>query len=356
MKLYKILLSVVLCLVLSVTAGCSPQTAQPQNNSVQSGNTLRVHYIDVGQGDSVFIEFPGGDTMLIDAGESEYGLTVSNYIENLGYSTLTYVVGTHPHSDHIGGLEEVIRSFEVGSVYMPKVSANTKTFEGLLTAIKDKGLTVNTAKKDVLIVNKENITVEILSPVLSEYSDLNNYSAVIMLIYYNNKFLFTGDAETVVEEGLTGDISCDVLNVGHHGSNTSSSKEFLKAAIPKYAVISCGKDNKYGHPHTETIDRLNDIGAAVIRTDISGTIVIESDGNSINLTDNGIAQPPVTSSAVESGSGTVKFILNSSSKKIHLPSCGSVKDMSEANRAESYEDIEELIAEGYSPCGNCKPE
>lgn len=356
MKFFKITFCIILSLMLIFSVGCTPQNIDPIGNIGASSDTLRVHFIDVGQGDSAFIEFPGGETMLIDAGENEYGSVVSDYIKNLGYNTLNYVVGTHPHSDHIGGLEEIIRGFEVESVYMPKVSANTKTFEGLLAAIKDKGLTVNTAKKDVYIIDKENLQVKIMSPVQEEYPELNNYSAVVMLTYFSNRFLFTGDAETDVEGQLTGDISCDVLKVGHHGSSTSSSLKFLKSVKPKYAVISCGKNNKYGHPHTEIISRLKKIGATVLRTDISGTIVIESDGDNVKLSENVETQTLDTSSYNNSSSEEVKYILNTSSKKIHLPDCGAVKDMKSENRAESYESIDQLLADGYAKCGSCKPE
>lgn len=355
MKFLKVLFSLFLSLLIVLTVGCTPKSVEPSDITGAAVEVLRVHFIDVGQGDSTFMELPGGETMLIDAGESEYGSAVANYIKNLGYDTLTYVVGTHPHSDHIGGLEEIIRSFNVGSVYMPKVSSNTETFEDLLIAVKEKGLTVNTAKKDVLIIEKENLRAEILSPVMEEYSNLNNYSAVVMLTYGNNKFLFTGDAEALVEEELLGDLSCDVLKVGHHGSSTSSSDSFLKAARPEYAVISCGKDNKYGHPHSEVLSRILDVGASVLRTDISGNIVIESDGSNIKISENAEVQPPVTSTIV-SDQTEFKYILNISSRKIHKPDCGSVKDIKTENRAESYKTVEELKDEGYSPCGNCKPE
>ncbi len=356
MKYLKITFCVILSLMLIFTVGCTPQNIEPIGNNDASSDTLSVHFIDVGQGDSAFIVFPDGKTMLIDAGENVYGSVVSDYIKKLGYNTLNYVIGTHPHSDHIGGLEEIIRGFEVESVYMPKVSANTKTFEGLLTVIKDKGLTVNTAKKDVYIIDKENLQVKILSPVREEYPELNNYSAVVMLTYFSNRFLFTGDAETDVEGELSGDISCDVLKVGHHGSSTSSSLKFLKSVKPKYAVISCGKENKYGHPHVEILSRLSKIGAAVLRTDISGTIVIESDGTTIRLSENVVTLEPNASSWNNSSGEEVKYILNTSSKKIHLPDCGSVKEMKSENRAESCESIDQLIADGFVPCGSCKPE
>ena len=351
MRFLKILISVLLCFSTMFTVACADEEILEID-----ANLLTVHYLDVGQGDSAFIELPAGATMLIDAGESEYGSVVVEYIKDRGHNETTYIVATHPHSDHIGGLEEVVRSFNVKKVYMPKVSSNTKTFEDLLIAVKEKGLTVNSAKQGVVIVDRDNLRIEVLSPVRSEYSDLNNYSVVLMVSYREKKFLFTGDAEALVEKELMTDVSCDVLKIGHHGSDSSSSEEFISACAPEYAVISCGKDNKYGHPHKEILDRLNDFGISYIRTDVNGTLVIESDGTGVTFPNTTIIQKPVVTSGKPSESETTLYILNISSKKIHLPECGSATKMKEENKQEFYGDLEELIAAGYSPCGSCKPE
>ncbi|MEI6102114.1 MAG: ComEC/Rec2 family competence protein [Eubacteriales bacterium] len=271
-KSFNVILAVLLCTALLF--GCTP-IATVAHVSGQ----LSAHYIDVGQGDSEFIEFPDGQTMLIDAGVPEAGDTVVNYIKKLGYSKIDYVVATHPHEDHIGGMAQVIKAFDIGSVYMPKVSTNTKTYENLLQTIKDKGLTIKTAKAGVQI--REG--AEILSPIDDKYSDLNQYSAVIRITFGNNHFLFMGDAGKPVEKELTGDLSADVLKVGHHGSDTATSKAFVAAVNPKIAIISCAKVNDYGHPHQVTLNTLNAAGVAIYGTYVSGTITVTSDGNKIAI-------------------------------------------------------------------------
>lgn len=257
--------------------------AETANTIVNSGNNIVVHFLDVGQGDSEFIELPNGECMLIDSGTAEYSQTVIESIEEYGYTSVDYVVATHPHADHIGGMSEIIESFDIGEVYMPKASASTKTFENLLTAVSDKGLTVNTAKAGVEIYSDSTLKMEFLAPVNSDYEDLNNYSAVLKITYGGNSFLFTGDAEDVSEAEMLDDnynlLNSDVLKVGHHGSSSSSTAEFLSAVNPEYAVISCGADNSYGHPHNEAVERLTDIGAEVYRTDKQGTITVTCDGN-----------------------------------------------------------------------------
>lgn len=273
-----------LIIIPSVFSAVNNQLDKDKPTSVaDNGKNMVVHFLDVGQGDSEFIEFPDGKCMLIDAGTAEYSLTVTEAIENYGYSSIDYVVATHPHADHIGGMSSVLESFDVGEIYMPKVSSNTKTFENLLTAISDKGMSVNTAKAGVEIYSDSMLKMEFLAPVSDSYDDLNNYSAVLKITYGNYSFLFTGDAEDISEnEMLLNDSSAlasDVLKVGHHGSDSSSTAEFLSAVQPEYAVISCGKGNSYGHPHSETLDRLNAIGTQIYRTDKQGTITVICDGS-----------------------------------------------------------------------------
>lgn len=251
--------------------------------AADNGDNIIVHFLDVGQGDSEFIELPDGKCMLIDAGTSEYGTAIAETVADYGYSEIDYIVATHPHADHIGGMTKVVESFDVGKIYMPKASANTKTFENLLTTISDKGMSINTAKAGVEIYSDSELRMEFLAPVSDSYDDLNNYSAVLKITYGSNSFLFTGDAEDISEnEMLDYDYSAltsDVLKVGHHGSESSSTVEFLDAVQPEYAVISCGKGNSYGHPHGEVIERLNAIGVHTYRTDQQGTITVVCDGN-----------------------------------------------------------------------------
>lgn len=255
-------------------------------NSVVDGD-FKVNFIDVGQGDSIFIEFPNDKTMLIDSGEVNKGEVVTSYVGSLGYSKIDYLVLTHPHTDHIGGAYDVINNFSIGEIYMPKVSSNSKTYYNLLSIIKDKGMSIKSAREGVVIDNNEELNIEILSPVKNEYSDLNNYSIVIKITYLDNSFLFMGDAETLVEEEITSDVNVDVIKVGHHGSSSSSSLDFVKRVSPKYAIISVGDDNIYNHPHDIIIDRYKNVGSIIYRTDKDSNIICISDGKDVSCNPKG---------------------------------------------------------------------
>lgn len=250
------------------------------NGAIENPGML-VHYIDVGEADSEFIQLPDGKTMLIDAGEAENGTQIVEYIRNCGVERVDYVVGTHPHADHIGGIEAVIESFDIGEIYMPKVTHTSDVFEDLLIAVKNKNMQINTAKAGVGIFKDDEYSIEILAPDKDKYSNLNNYSAVIKITFDDVSFLFTGDAENEVLKTLTSGVTADVLKVSHHGSDTADSKEFLQSVNPKYAVISVGKGNMYGHPDESVLNNLKKIGAKVYRTDENGTIVAKTDGKSI---------------------------------------------------------------------------
>lgn len=338
--------------------------------TVGLNDELRVSFIDVGQGDSEFIELPNGETMLIDAGTNETGKNVVDYIKSLGYTSINYVVGTHPHEDHIGGLDDVIKTFDIGSIYMPKITADTKTFEDVLDAAESKNLMINTAKSGVSIMDTEDLSVKFLAPTLDIYENTNDYSAVVKVVYGDTSYLFTGDAEEFSENLITDDVNADVLKVGHHGSSTSTSTEFLKKVSPASAVISCGKDNSYGHPHSETLQKLADMGTAVYRTDELGTIVSVSDGKTITFDTNNTAGVPVTSQNTEASNNAaanstasntpssketgITYVLNTNSKKIHLPECSSVNQISDKNKGYT-DNYDEAIKEGYTPCKVCNP-
>lgn len=242
---------------------------------------LRVHYIDVGQGDCIYIELPEGKSMLIDAGTNDSVDTVCDYISNTGEDTLDYVVATHPHADHIGGMDGVVARFDIGTFYMPDVQSDTRTFESMLDSLEASDARVEVAKAGVVMCNEDNLTIQILSPTQARYEDLNNYSSVVKLTYGETDFLFTGDAEKYAEKKIVADVSADVLKVGHHGSDTSTGEEFLNRVNPAYAIISSGEDNEYGHPHREVVERLRDRGIKIFRTDTQGTVVIGSDGKNI---------------------------------------------------------------------------
>lgn len=238
----------------------------------------------------------GDNTVLIDAGERDYGEAVVNYIRSLGIEQLDYIIATHPHSDHIGGLINVINEFEADTVIAPRVSDELvptgTVYEGFLKALSKKGLMLTAAEAgtayDFSKPEKEgdNTSFEILGPIRSDYEDLNDWSVVVRLVHGDNSFVFTGDAGAAAEEDmllLPKDISADVLKVGHHGSSTANSKLFLMRVAPKVAVIPCGNENPYGHPHKEVMDRLKLLGTEIYRTDAFGTVVVYSDGEDIRI-------------------------------------------------------------------------
>ena len=285
--------AVISFLILAITAVgayfySEAEQSENVNSNIQPGDILAVNFLDVGQGDCEFIQLPDGKCMLIDAGVSDSASKIASKISELGYEKIDYLIATHPHADHIGGMKRIIENFEIGEIYMPKASTNTKTFENLLQAIADKGLSINTAKAGKVIYESDDLKIEFLAPVSDSYKDLNNYSAVVRLQYGKNVFLFTGDAEALAEGEMLSAYSksalkADVLKVGHHGSNTASSAAFLSAVMPKYAVIEVGNDNSYNHPHAEAINHLNSVGAEILRTDINGNIIIISDKTSLTV-------------------------------------------------------------------------
>ena len=257
---------------------------QNQNDYINTNNDLlKVHYLDVGQGDSIFVELPNNETMLIDAAESYQSENIINYLKNLNYQKIDYVIGTHPHTDHIGGLKDIINTFEIGKIYMPKVVSTTKTYESLLMAIKDKNLKINTAKAGTSIIDTDALKINILAPNNSIYTELNNYSVVTKITYGTTKFLFMGDAEKLSENEIKENVTADVIKIGHHGSNTSSSIDFIKKVNAKYGIISVGLNNKYNLPKEETITNWENSGTKIYLTSTNGTIRASSDGTNIKI-------------------------------------------------------------------------
>jgi len=262
-----------------------------QNITIKTGSTitkdflsetkqnLKVYFFDVGQADSILV-INEEQTMLIDAGNNNDGEMLVQNLKTLGIAKIDYLIGTHPHEDHIGGLDNIIRNFEIGTIYMPKVQTNTKTFEDVLDAVKEKELTITTPKvKDTFQVGQAECQVLAID---NKAKNLNLASIVIQMQFDDMTYLFTGDAEKEVEEKIlkeNKDVKVNILKVGHHGSDTSSSEKFIQTVAPEISVISVGKDNSYGHPKQEILDRLEETGSKVYRTDEVGNIFIEQKKN-----------------------------------------------------------------------------
>ncbi|MGG3282725.1 MBL fold metallo-hydrolase [Paenibacillus solani] len=283
-------LFIILGLILFVLVACSPNfpTSTAASESIPEKHTsgsLQVFYLDVGQGDSTLIRTPKGQHVLIDGGDNHKGDDVVAYLKQLGVKNLDAIIATHPDADHIGGLDMVIDAIPVKSVYAPRVSHTTNTYQDFLLAVKNRGLKIKTAKAG-LTLPLDGITAEFVAPVAEYGKDLNAWSAVLRVQHGNTSFLFTGDAETRSEKDMLEHsklLHADVLKVGHHGSDTSTLQKFLEAVNPKYAVISAGKDNKYGHPKAAIVNRLKRAKVTVYRTDTQGTITAISDGKNIKF-------------------------------------------------------------------------
>lgn len=279
-KIKLIWLLIILCLIVSSFTSCGTE----KNKVKRDEDKLIIHYLDVGQGDSILIE-QGSHFMLIDAGKPEYAEKIDKYIENEDIQGFDYVIGTHPHDDHIGGMESIFKHFNVNKIYMPKVTLNTGIFRDMIASIKDKNKKINVPRVgETFPLGKASCTI--LAPKNSYYEDVNNYSIVLKIRFGDNSFLFEGDAEKISEEEILAsneDISADVIKIGHHGSSSSSSEEYLDRVKPKFAVISCGKNNDYGHPHKATVELLKNKNIKIYRTDENGDIICVSDGRNIKF-------------------------------------------------------------------------
>ena len=289
-KLNKKIIYIIVFAIISICSALGYNTfddfADTGTNDTQSD--FQVHDIDVGQGDSSLV-ICEGKALLIDAGENGHETEVINYLRNLGIRKLDYIIVTHQHSDHIGGMPEVLDEFDADNIIMPRLTKaqtpTNSTYRAFLEAIKESDAKVISSKVGASY-SLGSAMFYIYGPVTDDAEDINSMSVVTKVTYGENSFLFSGDAETDEENEVldTGaDVDADVYKMGHHGSYTSSSKEFLNAVTPEICVISCGADNDYGHPHDAALKRVKKHTNEIYRTDICGSIVIESDGMNLNV-------------------------------------------------------------------------
>lgn len=332
------------------------------SESHPSASKLTVHFIDVGQADSALV-LCDGKAMLIDGGNISDSGTLYSYLKKHGVTKLDYVIATHSHEDHVGGIAGALNFASVETVYCPVSSYESEAFENFAKYTKKHGASI-TVPKVGQSFDLGGASVKILG--CNSAEDPNNSSIVLKLSFGSTSFLFTGDAEAeaeriIIESGA--DLSATVLKVGHHGSDSSSSYRFLREIMPSYAVISVGADNSYGHPSEAVLSRLDDADVMVYRTDLQGTVICESDGKELFFTvernGHSDASADTTSESGEESSastnGERNYVLNTGSKKFHLPSCTSVKDIKNENRKHFFGTKSELLEMGYAPCGNCKP-
>lgn len=259
----------------------NPETTQ----TPVSGETVSFHFIDVGQGDATLIMTSAG-CVLIDAGTNASESQLKAYLDSMKVTELAYAVFTHPHEDHIGGADMVLANYKVKKVILPEATATTKVYERMMDGIENSGAELIVPEPDYTFKVGE-VSFRVLAPQGTGYKDINNYSIVLRADYGETSVLFTGDAEDVSEAemlnayGTTGALDVDLLKVGHHGSDSSTTEDFLRAVSPKWAVISLGSGNTYGHPKAVTLEKLNEYRVTYYRTDECGSIVFVTDGKTM---------------------------------------------------------------------------
>lgn len=274
-------------LILILTLLCSQQFTSLYNKTNSNSNYLTVYFIDVGQGDCILVNV-NGYNLLIDSGPSSARKSLLGYLDKLSISKFDYVIATHPHEDHIGNMDAIIRKYHIGKFLAPKVTASTLTFENMVTALNDKNLKISVISTGSNSINlgKETSIMFYTLPNLNTDDELNLYSPIIKLTYKNISFLFTGDAELKNEEFLIKNeinLRSHILKIGHHGSSSSTCEAFLNSVNPKVAIISVGSNNKYGHPAASTLNLLKNYHIKLYRTDLLGTIILKSDGSSFSI-------------------------------------------------------------------------
>lgn len=340
-------------------------------NTVGADSTFNIHFIDVGQADAALIECDG-HYMLIDGGNKADSNVIYSVLKKSSVPKLDIVVGTHAHEDHIGGLPGAFNYTTADVTLCPVKSYDSNAFEDFVRYANQNGggITVPSVGDTYSLGSA---TIKILG--VNGGSDANNTSIILRIDYGSTSFLFVGDAEREAEQAVlnsNSNLSATVLKVGHHGSDTSSSYVFLREVMPEYAVISVGTGNSYGHPTEDALSRLRDADAKVFRTDMQGDIYCTSDGKTVTFTVEKNAEADTLAGAGLGGNHNTEsnepensqngdepvqatYVLNTSTKKFHYPTCSSVKQMAEKNKKEVTSTRDEIVGQGYSPCGRCHP-
>lgn len=348
---------------------------------IPNNSTFEVHYIDVGQADAALV-LCDGQAMLIDGGNAADSNLIYAYLKKLSLDHLKYIVCTHAHEDHVGGLSGALNYATVDVAFSPVTSYDSKAFGNFVTYLEKQNVSI-TVPKAGNSFSLGSSTVSVLGPIKSS-TDPNNTSIVLRVVYGETSFLFTGDAERDEEQDIINAgymLDSTVLKVGHHGSETSTSYLFLREIMPEYAVISVGAGNSYGHPTDAVLSRLRDADAKVFRTDLQGDVICTSDGKAVSFSvdrnsdadtlasagmnstqgggNTGASQPgqtvvPPSGESTDSPTDT-EYILNTNTLKFHYPGCSSVKQMSNKNKKNFTGTREEIIAMGYEPCQRCNP-
>lgn len=334
-----------------------------------SQSSFEVHYIDVGQADAALV-LCDDQAILIDGGNTEDSNLIYTYLKKHSVNHLDYIVCTHAHEDHVGGLSGALNYASVDTVFCSVTTYDSKAFSNFTKNLDKQGVAITVPQPgDSFALGSASITI--LGPIHPN-EEPNNTSIVLRIVYGSTSFLFTGDAEVEEENDIleAGHIlQSTVLKVGHHGSDTSTSYRWLREVAPEYAIISVGLDNSYGHPTENTLSKLRDAEVTVFRTDIQGDVICTSDGTNVSFqvsrnasvdtlsgADTGgkdICSPSLTESAEASEATT--YVLNTQSKKFHLSNCSSVGQMSTTNQMEVSSSHKEIIAAGYDPCKRCNP-
>ena len=340
--------SAIISLLLIISA-CSFSAAPVPAAGDDSGFTA--YFIDVGQADSTLIVCDGA-AMLIDGGNAADSDLIYTFLRNHGVMHLDYIIATHAHEDHVGGLAGALNFATAGMALCPVTEYDTRAFNSFAKYLDDQGVSIAIPDHgDSFMLGSAKVSV--LGPV-KPTGGHNDMSLVIRIVYGNTSFLFTGDAERAAEQDILEagyDVSATVYHVGHHGSDTSTTYPFLREIMPQYAIISCGKNNPYGHPHENTLSRLHDADVLVYRTDMQGTITCVSDGSSVRFSfeRNEGAQ---TNPTVESVADEDFYIGNANTRRFHRPGCQGLP--AEQNRI-TLDTRDNAVAEGFTPCGTCLP-